>query len=704
MRQAMQINTTTTFPTVSRSEFYHYAKSNASTSSSPHSSIPINAEKEHVSSPTSHLSSTDAKAVSLIVKFLSKEEGYQSVSATLMKSYAPDSEASKKYHYLSTFYTTTLNDNNFDNFVISAINSGDNIDVFMETASSLFSVQENGAEDIILGSEAQLESFLDFTAQLSEDELSHFLTALEESPDELESTLEIASQMGKKAMSSYLEAASFAGKELKQFNTLVSETMSEQDDPEHLKRWLTAAAESGKQVMAFTVATANLSEDTRHRVSNQIVGRLEAGDENNFIRFIQTAEEKEVNALLDISERLNSDDMENLMKAASEAQNQTGKFIESLTKVSENRPKQMSDFLATASRSGSEMTTFLEMTSTLDLEFTGSLSHVDTVNYLKAVDDAKSADERRKITEQGSKMSTQEDLSNFLYAASTQQPSEREAFLSRVETLIHRSELSQFIAERANQGNEENEPGVYMKGMLSEDEYVDFQATMASSPSDKTLLNELIDLTDSLDKDARSGFLEAISSAGDEALEFTALFDRLSYDDKYDFLEITSELNDETQGKFIHEALRTDGTISKFIDVSNRVQENAQTAFVFTDFLSALSNAKDATEHEALVDFVDTLGPGQQRSFLSVAGLPGRDLEVLLKLGEKALIAENERMTIDGKAINFIELFDMIAAGKQSEQYVMTALDSAIKPAPKVDEIAALFINRSSGSLIETYA
>lgn len=563
-----------------------------------------------------------------------------------------DTEKGNKLISIASELAHSLSDENWNKFVTNAMDAGDGLDTFLLSAGNLMNET--------LGADESLADFFEFTDRLATGDLSNFLAAVEDSPEELSNLLDTAAKLTDPELTSFLEAASFTKDDLGLFISEINDLIDLQNEPGTLSTYLQAAAKTGSNVMEFINATSEMKDVDQNRVANFVIHELDEEELDNFIQYIDMAGKNDIINLVDMAESLGEFDRKNLLTAAAGAQNHKKSFIQAVKDFSLKSPDDFSNFLTTAANAEQGLGVVIKSADQIDFGFTATLSVVDTVNFLNAVQfDDSMIDELGKI---GSSLSG-EDKHLFLYAAAIAETG-LDDFLTDVEKL-EEEELSKFLLEFANQGIGV-EPGsdndidqdlpkmdstVYMKAILDEKSYANFEKI--ASRLDEDQVEDFKEMVFDLKGDTRTDFMAAATAAGPETGNFLTMFDNLSHEDRENLLDISSGLSIKNREKFIQASVFSGEDVSKFITLAGELKNDDATGQALDDFLTVASeNPQDV---KGLVAFTEQLNKGQRKSFLSAAVNSDYQLGVLMDLGEKIL---------EKAPVKFINTFNAVAEGK----------------------------------------
>ncbi len=532
----------------------------------------------------------------------------------------------KQLHDTFAFYYETLSEEDWENFSTGAIKAGDDIDLFLLTANKIFG--RSG------GSEKDLSEFLEFSANLSKDNLNNFLHSSDDNFGEMFKTMEIASMLRQDddALSAYLETANLSDKNLDKLNTPLHRLI-QKTGTAGLSGYLSAAAKAGNNVVDFVTATHGMKNATRDKIAVFVNQQLENEDLDNFVQFASFANEKSINEVIDFAQSLSGKEKSDFLKSISMAKGQVDQFMRTLGQFASDRPDDLSNFLTTAANAEKQLGAFLDVAESVDLKFTSSLSLVDTINFLEAskvpgtvMDD---------LTRIGRDL-TGEDKSLFFYAA-VKTKMTPDQFFNEVEGL-NEEEKSVFLLKTANEGKETQDSNIYMKGVLSDTAYRNFKT--AASHLEGYKAKRLEDAVLDLSPQDRVGFLEAATVAEEDTESFVFLFQNtLSYEAQKGFLDVSSDLSPEKKNVFVRNMVKAEGKAEKFIGFLQNFKEDDFTGHMVDNFLLTADQTKNSIGLENLIDFSEKLTKGQKETFLLIASQQkfGHDLPGLINMGEGIL-------------------------------------------------------------------
>lgn len=503
-------------------------------------------------------------------------------------------------------------------------NAGDHRDTFWQVSNSL---KDEGELQI---------AYHEFAAGLSKKDLKHFLTALKTDPKNLSTIMKTAARLSDEALSPFLEAASLVEGDFDEFNQHVNQMLDQKGTSSSAFQYtyLSAAVKTDSQIMQFIEDTGKMSEGDLKKLTKFINSELPGDDRDNFIEFFSFANRKDLNTLIDVTTGLNGKDKKNLLAAASWAENYTQAFMEHIGKG-----KDITDFLAVAAHSGKKLGTFLQLADNLDLQAISSLSLVNTANFLDAA--AKPNARIQKLTQVGAQLEG-EDKSYFFYAAAHDKVNQND-LLTKVQELTG-TELSDFLIQTANQDEAHPDQAVYMKGLLTEAEYNDFQNTAKEVPHD--MLIDLVEMTNGFTGQLRSNFLKAGAASDQAAGEFISMLGNLSQEQQKSYLDVAMELDGERQKNFVQTSVKTKGQLSEFVQITkDLLKASTKILGSMRPLDSFLSVAQDANSQD-LLDFIHLVGQldeTQKPGFLFTAQVTSLDLSELIQLGSSALSLETDR-------------------------------------------------------------
>lgn len=483
--------------------------------------------------------------------------------------------------------------------------------------------------------ELQIE-YHKFAAGLSKKDLGNFLKALKSDPDNLTDIMDTASRLSKDALSPYLEAAALAKGNFDEFNEHVNKMLDQERTSSSAFQYtyLSAAVKTGPEIIQFIHAVDNMSDVSLNKLSDFINNEIAGDDRDNFIEFFSFANHDELNTLMDTAKGMNKKNKRNLMVAASWAQNHTDTFIKHISKK-----QNLTDFLAIAARSEKKLGTFMDLADTLDLKAIGTLSVVDTANFLNAA--SKPNVRSDELTRIGLQMEG-EDKSYLFYAAANSDI-DPDVLLSTVEELTG-TELSNFLFKTANQKENGQDKAIYMKGLLTKEQYNHFQDT--ASGLDKGQIVDLVEMTNEFSGQIRSDLLEAGAAADQAAGEFVSMFKTMSGETQKSYLTVAMQLDGELQENFVQASVKTRGNLSEFVQITQELIDYSMEWYGgMAPVHNFLSVAKEANPNDlnGFILLMGQLDEKQKPAFLSTAANSSLGLTELLQLGNSALSLDVDR-------------------------------------------------------------
>lgn len=504
------------------------------------------------------------------------------------------------------------------------------------------------------------QALMDFAADLSGDDMKNFITAVDNSPKDLQNIINTGSKLSKDDLSNFLAAARNAGEDVSILTGRIDKILSKQQDhgQVNLSSYLSTAAKTGTQVIDFVNATKSISPETTDNIAtflNHAVG----GKTNikNFISIIHATSEESINTIIDVSSTLGEKDKSNLLDTAARAGSNLGQFVQSLTEftnpTSGHSTAEFSNFLNTATKAEGNLDILVKMSGKLDLAFTSNLSAVDTVNFLDAAE--KAGGNLDKLTKLGREL-LGSDRSNFFYAAA-QTGDGLGKFLAKTASLTG-DDKSQFLLSSANKGEEKQAQAIYMKGLLTAEEYDKFQKSAEMVPANQ--ISDMADITAGLKGSVRSDFLETAVVSKEKVGELINILKPLSQDKQKAFIGLAKGLGEENLGKVIKAVGNANENFSDFISLAEELKQSDRTGF--GHFLSASENAS-SDDLKGLINIVNKLGVRQQsnnrsgidmrHSFLMVASDAGHNLNGLIDMANNL---------ISMSPSDFVEIFDSAEA------------------------------------------
>ena len=553
------------------------------------------------------------------------------------------------------------------NFIKGAINAGDQQNAYFILCNDLAGKFGSGEKDLnaFTSFAAQLSSedlqifmktyqttpvtltgeygraLMDFAAGLSGNDMKNFLIAVHNSPDDLQNIIATGSKLSEDDLSNFLAAAKNAKKDIDVLTDRINGLTDQQNEtePVDLTSYLSAAAKTGMQIIDFIKATSGKSSEATDNITNFInndVNNRHALEDTLVI--IKGGNEETINNVIAVSSQLGEEDKNNLLHTAARAGNLLVRFVQNLSKFTDSgssrSAENFSNFLKTATKAEKNLEILMKMSDSLDLAFTSELSAVDTVNFLDAAKEA--GGQLDKLVKLGSQLSGQ-DKGNYFYAAA-QAGEDLGKFLTTVAGLKD-SEKSEFLLNYANNGQEENNQGIYMKGLLTPKEYDNFQKSAAMVATDQ--IDNLVDITAGLDGSSRSDFLEIAAVSEEGTGDLTNTLNNLSQDDQEAFVHLAKGLDGQTLKKLIKAAAKTDANFSDFIALAKELKQSDKTEFGY--FLSAAADASPEDQKE-LIALTNKIGEQQKYNnrfhvsmrhlFLLVASDAGHNLNALMDMAE----------------------------------------------------------------------
>ncbi len=518
------------------------------------------------------------------------------------------------------------------------------------------------------------QTLMDFAADLSGDDMKIFITAVHNSPKDLQNIINTGSKLSKDDLSNFLAAARNAGEDVSILTGRIDKILNKQQDhgQVNLSSYLSAAAKTGTQVIDFVNATKKISPETTDNIAtflNHAVGGKT--NINNFISIIHATSEESINTIIDVSSTLGEKDKSNLLDTAARAGANLGQFVQSLAEftnsASGSSAADFSNFLSTATKAEGNLDILVKMSGQLDLTFTSKLSAVDTVNFLDAAE--KTGGNLDKLTRLGNELSGT-DRSNFFYAAA-QTGDGLDKFLAKTDSLTG-DDKSQFLLSSANKGQENHARAIYMKGLLTAEEYDKFQKSAEMVPAKQ--ISDMADITAGFKGSMRSDFLETTVVSKEKVGELIDILKLLSLDKQKAFVGLAKGLGEENLGKVIRAVGNANENFSDFISLAEELKQSDRTGFGY--FLSASENAS-SDDLKGLINIVNKLGIRQQsnnrpgidmrHSFLMVASDAGHNLNGLINMAN-GLMSKSPS--------DFVEIFDSAeaATGKYLGTFIKTYL------------------------------
>lgn len=520
---------------------------------------------------------------------------------------------------LGVVFSDEMDQEEWNNLATAAVNAGEKVDVLLDAAA------EYGRQGKSIN---ELSEFLSFTADLSTEGLKNFLSAIEDNPGKAEQIIKMAGQLESGLTGVYLKTANLNQDDLEDLNAELIRIIKSDGEDSDLSSYFSLAVKAQDKGLDLLEAFGQMRESTRDLVSS--FGNTRVADQNleNFISFASFAGETAITKILDQSETLEDNDLQNLIKAASHAQGRMNDFLSALDRFSQKQTKTFSHFLTSAAKAEQATPTLLDNLEKVDFQFAATLSTVDTVNYIDAVDNAD--DDAHRLTKLGTNLEGR-DRSLLFYAAGQTQGDVGD-LLEQVATLTG-SERSEFLLQSANQKNKgASDEDIYLKGILSDSTFRDYQATRANLKSWQAV--GLTQTIENMDAQSRDAFLEASAAAGDTAQSFLNLFDQLSSQNRNTILEISHNLETEERAQFVKGAVKAGEDVQDFLTLTQRIMDEDDSGQVMSDFLDA-AEAASPSQTKDLVDFVSSLNKGERKSFLSAVTNTNYSLSQLLETGKQ---------------------------------------------------------------------
>jgi len=149
---------------------------------------------------------------------------------------------------------------------------------------------------------------------------------------------------------------------------------------------------------------------------------------------------------------------------------------------------------------------------------------------------------------------------------------------------------------------------IYMKGLLTNSEYQNFEKTLTYLNSNQT--DKLIDSINVQKGEDRSNLLKATSAANKNANAFISKFLTFSEKDQKKVIDLSSELSANNKENFIQALIVKEGDINELIDIVNNIKSNNKIAndrkIILDKFLSAVST-ENPKNLENLIKIADQL-------------------------------------------------------------------------------------------------
>jgi hypothetical protein len=537
-----------------------------------------------------------------------------------------------------------LGDQDRSNFLSALAKSGDSARKFFIATDRL-----NGKER---------EAFLTFADQLSEEGIQDFLTAINNSPKDLKSIMETGSNLSDKNLDNYLSAAAMAGKDVDILNEEVNDHLDKSGKPtgKDLSGFLSAAAKSDTFVIKLIEKTHGVSEKTGDKILDFINTQAPGEELDNFHLMMENASAAAINTIIDISPELTDQERKELLKTTSRLGKDLDLFTDTISTLaidhSGDNPTGLSDFIITAGKAGKQVGKLLDLSRQIDLGITSKLSAVDTANFLVAAD---KADGQLPLLTELTEALAGNDRSNLLYGIAYTDV-DPEKFLSQVKNMDE-DVRSNFLLSAANQGQEEVEHGIFMKGILSPKAYENFKT--AADSMEKDQIEELVAITNALDETDRNNFLKMASTAGDTTNKLLNVVTAVSGTERKEFLDVGRYLVKDNLKNFIKAGETAtigaaQGGFSDFVGLTRELggyelnyyleasaQAPPNVLDDLTDFTKELTTkrlvAEDNKQLKTLNPKIYSNGIERLKSkrfnFLEAASKAGSDLEGLIHMG-----------------------------------------------------------------------
>ena len=526
----------------------------------------------------------------------------------------------------------------------AAVNAGENVDVLLDAAA------EYGRQGKSIDA---LSEFLSFAADLSTEELADFLSALKDDPGQAEQMIGIAEKLGSGLTGLYLKTAGLNQGDLEDLNAELVRMMEKDGEDDDLASYFRLAVNAQDRGLDLLEAFGEMTTSTRDLVSTFGTTRLEDQNIENFITLVSFAEETAITEILNRFKTLKGEDLQNMVKTASNVQGRMPGFLSALDRFSQT--ESFSQFLITAANAEHVLPALLDNLKKVDVNFSATLSTVDTVNYLEALDNV--GDNANRLNRVREALEGR-DRSLFFYAAAHIQ-GDAKNFLDRVNTLDGK-EQSDFFLQAANRENPESvDQEIYLKGILSDDAFKDYQATRANLQDWQA--DSFIRTIENMESQSRGNFLKASAAAKETASSFLTMFDRLGFQDQNTLLEINRDLGTKERAQFVKAAVKSGEDVLSFMALTRKIMEEDDTGQVVSDFLDAAEKAGPA-QLKDLTDFLGSLNKGGRKGFLSAVTQTHYSLSQLLETGKK----------IQAGSHQIYGVFDSIAKGLISLEQAMT--------------------------------
>lgn len=494
---------------------------------------------------------------------------------------------------------------------------------------------------------------MEFAATLEGDDLRNFMVAIHNSPGDLRSIINTASQLTGDDRANFLRAAAAAGEKVtslvSRVDKMLTETSANRQDA--LSSFLAAAAKAGPRVTDLLTATANTGRRTTDSIVSFINNEITSREEmENFGAILERADSREIEKIIGLAEGLADDERGKLLALAAGTDQRTlTQLTETLSSLA--RPGgQLGDFITTAVKAENRLDSLLKLRSQIDLAFTATLTAVDTVNFLDAA--GQPGANPQELTRLGSRL-TESQRSHLFYAAA--RPGNDQGALLRQAQRLPSAQLDDFLIAAANAGQAENHRAIYMKGLLSEGEYRDFQQSAArlGERHFATLLSRANDYQD----DTRADFLAvaATSRNREDFRQLTARLDSLAPMKQADLLELARDLGHRELNQLFATVEKAGPEAGRLIALAGSLKHSSRDAFSnlltvgervtpgeLTQVMDVLSDIQENYfNYNVCSPDCDVSWQEMQYQFLKLAAKVGDDLRLLLDIA-RPIISDND--------------------------------------------------------------
>lgn len=526
-----------------------------------------------------------------------------------------------------------LDSEGWEKFYNAALSSGDFIEMFFLATQDLYDFS-NESEEFITG-------FFDLTASLSDEGLSDLFSIYKKSPGDMMQTITTALELEESEIgfTSYLAAANNAGKDISAFNAVINNRIGQKIEKETFGSFLDAAANAGTGVMAFVEFSENLNTKDLKQVSDFLSG-LNGADLDNFLQLAEKSKETgDIDTLLDmvdLSQFLSLESRSHLLESALHTRDNGARLVSTAERLGESTGHSaVSNFLSTAANAEDEVGVLIDQASRIDLNFTSTLSKADTIHFLQAARFGGPVLDALAETADGL---NGEEKHLFMYAAAkTGNKEDLRALVKNVGNLKG-EDLSQFLLKSANKGQGTLDDTIYMKSVLSDEDYAIFK--QVASRISGTVKEQFKEITLDLSDSDRSEFMLAARDAEEDTASFISMFDMLDYESRKTLLEISSHL-DAGDGMFRKDFIKniTNSTNpAGYLSVMREKLDNDPSEFD----LRAMSFK---SQIEGITSILERVDDGQKNAFMFAAATSDEFFGMLSFYGKKLLDNEPDNFS-----------------------------------------------------------